>query len=49
MLDENGVSRIMPTEGSFYQTENTYQAYIYYKGMGERYDRLVGYQNIQYR
>ena len=49
MLDERGVSRIMPTEGSFYQTENTYQAYVYYKGQGERYDRLVGYQNVQYK
>lgn len=49
MLDENGVSRIMPTEGSFYQTENTYQAYVYYKAPGGRYDRLVGYQNAQYK
>lgn len=49
MLDERGVSRIMPTEGSFYQTENTYQAYIYYKAPGGRYDRLVGYQNAQYK
>lgn len=49
MLDENGVSHIMPTEGSFYQTENTYQAYVYYKAPGGRYDRLVGYQNAQYK
>ena len=49
MLDERGVSRIMPTEGSYYQTENSYQAYVYYKGQGERYDRLVGYQNVQYK
>ena len=49
MLDENGVSRVMPTEGSFYQTENTYQAYVYYKAPGGRYDRLVGYQNAQYK
>lgn len=49
MLDERGVSCIMPTEGSYYQTENTYQAYVYYKGPGGRYDRLVGYQNVQYK
>ncbi len=49
LVDPSGVSRIMPTEGSFYQTENTYQAYVYYKGQGERYDRLVGYQNVQYK
>ena len=49
MLDDKGVSRIMPTEGSYYQTENAYQAYVYYREPGERYDRLVGFQNVQYR
>ncbi|MDD7318675.1 MAG: DUF5103 domain-containing protein [Prevotella sp.] len=49
LVDDTGVSQIMPTEGSFYQTENSYQAYVYYKGQGERYDRLVGYQNVQYK
>lgn len=49
LLDESGVSHIMPTEGSFYQTENTYQAYVYYKEPGGRYDRLVGYQSLKYK
>ena len=49
LLDESGVTRIMPTEGSFYQTENSYQAYVYYKESGGRYDKLVGYQNVIYK
>ena len=47
MLDRNGVSRALPSEGSFYQTENKYQALVYYRGRGERTDRLVGYQQVQ--
>lgn len=43
---EDGTTAIPPTEGSFYQTENRYQAYIYYKGQGERTWRLVGYKQI---
>ena len=33
----------VPSEGNFYQTENTYQALIYFKANGNRTDRLVGY------
>lgn len=47
MLDNNGVSCVVPSEGSFYQTENKYQALIYFRGNGERTDRLVGYQEVQ--
>lgn len=47
MLDNNGVSYVVPSEGSFYQTENKYQALIYFRGNGERTDRLVGYQEVQ--
>lgn len=49
MVDPYGVSRTMPTEGNFHQTENSYQAYVYYKGLGERCDRLVGFQNVKFR
>lgn len=31
------------TEGSFWQTVNCYQVMVYYRPVGERYDRLVGY------
>ena len=38
-----------PSEGNFYQTQNRYQALIYYKGTGERTWRLVGYRGIDLR
>jgi hypothetical protein len=39
----------MPEEGSFYQTENRYQAFVYYKGVSERTWRLAGYQQVTIR
>ena len=49
MLDGQGVSQVVPSEGSFFQTENKYQALVYYKERGGRTDRLVGYQQVQYK
>jgi hypothetical protein len=37
----DGYARNLPSEGNFYQTQNQYQALIYYRGPGERTDRLV--------
>lgn len=45
----NGTVTYMPSEGSYYQTENTYQAFVYYRGYGERTDRLVGYQEVKFK
>lgn len=47
MVSRDGVSRVVPSDGCFYQTENKYQALVYYRGTGERTDRLVGYQQVQ--
>lgn len=33
-------------EGSFWQTKNEYQIFVYYTEMGSRYDRLVGYRQL---
>ncbi len=33
-------------EGSFWETENDYQIFVYFKGIAGRYDRLVGYQML---
>lgn len=33
---------VMPIEGSFGQTENEYLFLVYYRGIGQRYDRLIG-------
>ncbi len=47
MHDNSGIPQTMPTEGSYYQTENKYQALVYFRGRGERTDRLVGYCQTQ--
>ena len=49
MMTPDGELRTMPTEGNYYQTENSYQMLVYYRGQGERYDRLVGYQEVHTR
>lgn len=46
MEDLDGTTHLVPQEGSFFQTENQYQAFVYYKGTGERTWRLVGFQEI---
>ena len=33
-------------EGSFWETENEYQVYVYYRPLGSDYDRLVGFERI---
>lgn len=33
-------------EGSFWETENDYQIFVYYREMSGRYDRLVGYRQL---
>lgn len=35
-----------PEEGSFYQTENEYQAFAYFRGTSERTWRLVAYRKV---
>lgn len=36
-----GNNQLLPSEGSYYQTENQYQALIYYKGTSDRTWRLI--------
>lgn len=42
----DGSIHFVPSEGNFFQTENEYQALVYYKGVGERSFRLVGYNKV---
>ncbi len=49
LIDADGYAHIMPTEGSFYQTENQYQALVYFREPGGRTDLLVGYQQVTYK
>ncbi len=41
--------KVPPSEGSFYQTENTYQAFVYWRGDGGRTWQLLGYRAISLR
>jgi len=34
---------LMETEGSYWQTENVYTVYVYFRSVSDRYDRLVGF------
>ena len=49
MADFDGTTHLLPEEGSFYQTENSYTALVYYKGTGERSWRLVGVAEANYK
>ena len=35
-----------PAEGNFYNTDNEYIIYMYYRAIGERYDRLLGAHRV---
>lgn len=43
----DGSTAPVPSEGNFYQTENQYQALVYFRAPGDRTDRLVGYGNVK--
>jgi len=45
---ENGGNKIDNTllEGSYVETENDYQIFVYYHGFSSRYDKLIGYRTI---
>lgn len=36
-------------EGSYWECEDDYQVYVYYREMGGRYDRLIGYKQFNSR
>ncbi|MBC7913072.1 MAG: DUF5103 domain-containing protein [Pyrinomonadaceae bacterium] len=44
---ENGVTDSTPFEGSYYQTNNTYQIFFYFRRPGGRWDELVGFTEIR--
>lgn len=45
-VDENGKYNDTVFEGSFFETDNTYQVLVYYRKPGSRWDELVGFSNI---
>ncbi len=46
MIDD-GSLHSLASDGNFYQTENAYQALLYYKGNADRAFRLVGFNTIR--
>ncbi len=47
--DAAGMRHPLPSEGNFYQTENRYQALVYYKELGARTWRLTAFGQITLR
>jgi hypothetical protein len=45
-MDKNGNLDMNIAEGCFYETENVYNIYVYYRLPEHRYDRLVGFHKI---
>ena len=43
---ESGKVEFAPAEGNFYNTENEYTICVYYRGFGDRYDRLLGVRSV---
>ena len=45
---QNGDNKVDDTmlEGSHVETENDYQVFVYQRGFSSRYDKLIGYKNI---
>jgi hypothetical protein len=46
--DGDAQSTFDRTEGDFFETENEYTIIVYYRPMGARFDRLIGYKNIRF-
>lgn len=46
-INEDGSYDFESLEGSHFQTENEYEVFVYYRGLGSRYDQLVGYVYLQ--
>ena len=44
---ENGKADPVPFEGSFYQTNNSYQIFFYFRKPGGRWDELVGFTEVR--
>ena len=43
VVDENGTIDEGAISGNFYQTENNYKVLVYYRDLGARFDRLIGF------
>ena len=46
MEDDDAKPSFKHTEGNFFETENEYTITVYYRPVGARYDRLIGFKNF---
>jgi hypothetical protein len=44
LVNDKGQINYRAMEGSWSETENDYQALVYYRGLGDIYDRVIGYK-----
>ncbi len=49
VMHSDGTFHPLSNEGSFFETGNDYQALLYFRGSGDRTDRLVAYKTISTR
>ncbi|MGN0281725.1 MAG: DUF5103 domain-containing protein [Prevotella sp.] len=49
LQDKYGKTGQLKSEGNFHETENRYQAYVYFKEQGQRYWELVGYRQLLFK
>lgn len=47
VLDTEGFTKPVSSEGSFFQTANSYQVLVYFRGTTDRTDQLVGYAEVK--
>lgn len=47
LTESGGSLKLLPSDGNFYQTENEYEALVYFRGRNDRTDRLVGYATVR--
>ena len=46
IVDEDGNVDYRTMEGSWSDTENEYQSIVYYRGLGDIYDRIIGFNSF---
>ena len=48
-MTKNAVATTAFTEGNYWETENTYEVFVYYNSFSGRYDELVGFTTVNSR
>lgn len=46
LVDKKGKIDLETLDGNWYETENNYTLLLYYRPIGDRYDRLIGYNRV---